>query len=144
MLSEKPDKSVTNASSISFIINACGKRLLFLADATEEAVLGIIEKMPDAYFDIVKLSHHGSLRNASNLFTKIDGEFFFVSTDGSKHNHPHLATIAKIIHRPSKITRKLVFNYPHKAYHFFNDEQLQKTYNYSAILVSEGEEIIIA
>jgi len=139
----QPDRSVTNASSISFMINTQGKKLLFLADAHEDIILKSVDILGVNFFDAIKLSHHGSLKNASKLFEKIDGEYFLISTDGSKHDHPHMATIAKIISRPSKFTRKLVFNYPHKTYEFFNDKALMEEYNYSVELTSATAPIVI-
>ena len=143
-LTSLPDKSPTNASSISFILDSQGKRLLFLADAPDALVVNTLKNLPIRFFDVIKLSHHGSLKNANSLFNYIDGEFFLISTDGSKHNHPDLSTLAKIVDRPGKKKRQLVFNYPNKAYLFFNDRVMMRQYNYHVHLLADGDPIYIA
>ena len=130
-ISSLPDNSPTNLSSISFLLQAQGKTLLFLADAAEDQIISSMDQMSLNYFDVIKVSHHGSLKNANKLFDYIDSEYFLISTDGMKHQHPDFATIAKIISRPCETTRKLIFNYQNEAYHFFHDTSLMKQYNYS-------------
>jgi beta-lactamase superfamily II metal-dependent hydrolase len=68
----KIDNTEVNGSSISFILEYKGKRLLFLGDCHEDI---IIEKLTilhnngnNLVFDVVKLSHHGSERNNFNLY----------------------------------------------------------------------------
>ena len=139
-----PDKSITNASSISVLIDRMGKKLLFLADGAEEQIIPALDDLRTNYFDVIKLSHHGSLKNATKLFDNIDGEYFLISTNGIQHDHPHIATIAKIISRPSKITRKILFNYAHDVYKYYNNESLMSKYNYSVFLTSSTDPIIIA
>lgn len=131
LLSSSPDKSPTNASSISFFLQSQGTSLLFLSDAPEEQIIKALKDLSISYFDAIKLSHHGSLKNANTLFNYIDGEFFFISTDGSKHGHPDLSTLAKIIIRPCVKTRKLIFNYPNNAFQYFNNTAMMERYNYT-------------
>jgi len=136
-LSVSPDSSCTNASSIAFTLQAQGKNLLFLADATEEQIIKSLDFMSAKFFDLIKVPHHGSLGNANKLFDYIDGQVFLISTDGSKHNHPDRATLAKIVTRPCLKQRTLVFNYPNDAYHYFNNIVLMNEYNYAVQLSNE-------
>jgi len=132
-----PDLSCTNASSIAFMLQSQGKNLLFLADATEKQIVESLDSIPTKYFDLIKVPHHGSLGNANQLFDYIDGQFFLISTDGTKHNHPDRATLAKIVTRPSLKQRTLVFNYPNDAYHYFNNPILMSEYNFTVQLSYE-------
>jgi beta-lactamase superfamily II metal-dependent hydrolase len=111
-----PDDSVTNGSSISVIIEIGATRLLFLGDSwsqdVEEALLVRFGSDKPHYFDAVKLSHHGSLRNTSPLLLScIDSPCFFISTNGERHNHPDVPVLKAIVDRPSKFQRNLYFNH---------------------------------
>ena len=119
------------------------RKLLFLGDASEEQILRAIKSEEVSYFDVIKLSHHGSLKNANKLFDFIDGEIFLISPDGMVHNHPDIATLAKIISKPCRKTRKIIFNYPNKAYYFFNNELMMKKYQYIVQLLKDNEPITI-
>jgi metal-dependent hydrolase (beta-lactamase superfamily II) len=136
------DISVTNLSSIAFVMEIEHKRLLFLGDSCETQIISELKKLNITFFDVIKLSHHGSLRNAQTLFDFIDGEYFLISTDGKKHdNHPSLATLAKIVTRPTDKTRILVFNYENEGYKYFNKLEMMKQYNYEVRLLIGAEEI---
>lgn len=91
--SGKTDESRTNCSSIAFLLEYEGIRMLFPGDCP---VWLFGDKLPEE-LDIVKLPHHGSEKN-------IDGEFigkkkvscYLLSTDGKRHGHPSKAVIAAI------------------------------------------------
>jgi beta-lactamase superfamily II metal-dependent hydrolase len=136
------DDSVGNGSSISFILEAENKKVLFLADAfPEDVIVGLKQKYSDEpdypiFFDAVKISHHGSFRNNSpDLFKIIDSGYFLFSTNGEhqSHKHPDVETICCIINRdlPSQITeRNLIFNYELGHLKDFNTKELKKEFNY--------------
>lgn len=112
----EPDSSATNGSSISFVLETEGKRLLFLGDSHAETVVASLralyyeEKAPYK-FDAVKLSHHGSYNNNSpELFSLIDSGKWLISTNGDKYSHPDMPTLAHII--TSGVDNQLYFNYP--------------------------------
>lgn len=110
------DESIHNGSSIAFIFEYSGKRLLFLGDAHNNVItdsikaLGYSEDNP-LLLDYVKLSHHGSKHNTSPEFLKlISCQNFIISTNGNKHGLPNKLTLARIIDQfPSA---SLLFNYP--------------------------------
>lgn len=111
-----PDTSPTNGSSIATIIDASGKRLLFLGDAWAEDVATELKQIAggDApqMFDAIKVSHHGSVYNTSvDLLSLIDAPVFLVSSNGSKHNHPDFEVLAEIVDRPATVERTIYFNY---------------------------------
>ena len=112
----KSDKSVTNGSSISFVLQGNNKKILFLGDSwAEDAISGLDSLAHDEgieIFDAIKVSHHGSYRNTSpELLSRVDSEKYLISTDGSKHSHPDWPVLRAIVDRPAEFTRSLIFNY---------------------------------
>lgn len=112
----KPDNSPTNASSIATIIELNGIRLLMLADALAEDILMAVHRLrsqgESMIFDAIKISHHGSNYNTSpELLQVIDAPKYFISSDGSKHNHPDIELLRAIVDREAIFTRTLYFNY---------------------------------
>jgi len=111
-----PDKSVTNSSSIAFIAHVGSAKVLFLGDAWSEDIELQIKKLKTEnkplIFDAIKVSHHGSLHNTSvSLLELIDSSAFFISSNGSLHNHPDLAVLKEIVDRPSEFKRNLYFSH---------------------------------
>ncbi|KFC18317.1 MBL fold metallo-hydrolase [Epilithonimonas lactis] len=136
------DDSVGNGSSISFVIEAEGKKMLFLADAFAEDVISRLEMIypnKDEYpifFDLIKVSHHGSFRNNKpELFEIIDSDKFLFSTNGKhpKHVHPDIDTISCIINRnlPKDVEfRELIFNYDLEHLNDFKTKELEEEFSY--------------
>lgn len=107
-----PDKSVTNGSSISLIVEIENRRLLFLADSWAEDMVIALAPSGPTIFDAVKIAHHGSLRNTSpDLLALVDSPHFFISTNGDGHDHPDFAVLKAIVDRPAAFFRTLHFNY---------------------------------
>ena len=90
------DTSIANQSSIVFTFEYAGIRILFCGDAWAENI-------PGGKFDLVKLSHHGSIRNVSEaLLTRIQSEKFLICADGT--SHPNKETIAKLLKQYGRIS----------------------------------------
>ena len=107
-----PDTSVTNGSSISFILEIEGQRLLFLGDSWANEIVTALKSRGRMMYDAVKISHHGSVRNTNQeLLQLIDSPHFFISTNGDQHNHPNFAVLKAIVQRPASFKRTLHFNY---------------------------------
>lgn len=111
-----PDKSVTNASSISVLIKVGGKSLLFLGDCLAEDLVEQVARRAvrgeRVWFDLIKLSHHGSVHNTSpELLALIDSDTYLISSNGDKHGHPDFPVLKAIVDRPAQFTRTLHFNY---------------------------------
>lgn len=136
------DDSVGNGSSISFVLESEGKKLLFLADAFAEDVIVKLEELyPNKeeypiFFDLIKVSHHGSFRNSkAELYKIIDSDKFLFSTNGKhpKHTHPDIETIACIINRdlPKDVEfRELIFNYDLEHLKDFKKRELKEEFKY--------------
>lgn len=96
----KPDESKTNKASISFIFSYKDKNIAFLGDAHAEDVICGLEKYwnkDDIY--MVKLPHHGSKYNTSDMLLKsMKSKKFIIS----KKSAIHKETISRIIHNCEK------------------------------------------
>ncbi|TRX35107.1 MBL fold metallo-hydrolase [Flavobacterium sp. ZT3R18] len=106
----KWDDDLINSSSIAFIANYNGKKILFLADANPDLVCEELEKMGHTEasplkVESVKLGHHGSKFNTTiDLLKRIKTNSFIISTNGTgPYYHPNRETIVRI----AKYGRKL-------------------------------------
>ncbi|WP_445407179.1 ComEC/Rec2 family competence protein [Acinetobacter seifertii] len=140
-----PDPSLNNKSSLSFMLQSDDKKILFLGDCHAETVefwlsgLG----MESITVDAVKISHHGSKNNTSlSLLERIKCNKYFVSTNGKKHSHPDLETLARIAIINKDNETYIYINY--KIEHiplWFLDELKEKYSNIKIIMDIEEVEI---
>lgn len=145
-----PDVSATNGSSISFVLEIDGKRVLFLGDSHAETIVESLtvlyagEKEPYR-FDAVKLSHHGSYNNNSpKLFSVISSDKWLISTNGDKYNHPDLPTLAYIITQNGYgSNNKLFFNYKLPICEELTKREYHKEYNYEIITSDDDKGVTI-
>lgn len=135
-LAEEPDsedKTKPNGSSIAFLFEYAGKRVLFGADAHPSMLLRSLERhSPKARVkvDAFKLSHHGSMSNLSNaLLDKVDCPRFLVSSSGASFGHPHPETLARIVTR-RKTKKTLCFNYASGYTLVWDEAAVRKAFNY--------------
>jgi beta-lactamase superfamily II metal-dependent hydrolase len=84
------DASQSNKSSIVFEFLYEGKKMLFTGDAWAEDIVAV---SADKY-DVIKLPHHGSIRNISEQWKNIKCNQFIICTDGVMH--PDKQTLAKL------------------------------------------------
>lgn len=145
-----PDTSPTNGSSISFILQVGDKKILFLGDSHSDLVESELKKhlcikgLP-IYFDLVKLSHHGSFSNNSpELLELIDSDKWIISSNGKIHNHPDIETLAWILTKDDKIKRNIFFNYPLAICLELSNSELKEKYNYEIIFPETEEPIEIS
>ncbi len=90
------DMSPTNRSSIAFMLEYEGIRMLFPGDCPLQLFQ---EKLPDQ-IDIVKLPHHGSAKNIDREFIKnTEVAYYLLSTEGKINGHPSGAVIGSILYR---------------------------------------------
>jgi hypothetical protein len=119
------DISITNNSSLAFLVEIKNSKFLLLGDANIITVTENLRKLGYSKdnkldLDFVKLSHHGSKKNISNEFLEIiKTNKFIISTNGMRHSHPDKETLAKIIMNPERDLSQcvdLMFNYPSETY----------------------------
>mgnify|MGYP003624479126 CR=1 FL=1 len=143
------DNASANGSSIAFIIEHKKKKLLFLADAHPSIIINNLrlhykeENFP-IYFDIIKISHHGSQKNTSlELLKMITSQQYIFSTNGKTYNHPDKETISRIISQKTTYTKELLFTYHLESTKEFKDDKLMKEYNYQITEMNGSEPIKI-
>lgn len=136
---------LANASSIAFILECDGIKVLMLGDSYPQTIVDYltskdIGKTLQIKIDYMKVSHHGSRNNTNNdLLGMIDCQNFIFSTNGGKGNacHPNRETIAHIVCHPLRDNNKkikLFFNYDRNiivtnGQKFINDGEPQR-YNF--------------
>jgi hypothetical protein len=133
----KEDTSVTNQSSIAFVMESGEKKLLFLGDSHPSIAGRSIERLYGRAegairFDFIQVSHHGSFNNNSpDLLQMTDSPHYCISTSGEKHGHPGPETLAWIIGREAFSDRTIHFNYCHKIMERIDDPALKRQYHYT-------------
>lgn len=135
------DDSRTNLSSISFLLEYRGKRVLFLADNIAEHALKMTGE--EIYFDAVKLPHHGSIKNLSDAFlNQCATDKYLISTNSSKHGHPDLETLAKIINKSTDYKKKIFFNYETGKVRDF-EKRIDGLGNTEFVYLHSGQKIVL-
>jgi beta-lactamase superfamily II metal-dependent hydrolase len=135
-----PDTSATNGSSISFVLEVEGKRVLFMGDShsetIEESLAMLYGKENKPYrFDAVKVSHHGSYNNNSpKLFSMIACDKWLISTNGDTYNHPDMPTLAYIITQDTGRSKGLYFNYRLPVCEELVKEKYHNDYQFEVII----------
>lgn len=138
------DTSVHNGSSLSFIIEYCGNKFVFLGDAHPSTIIkglndfGYCSKSP-LNADLVKISHHGSKKNTNySLLDILNSKKYIISTDSTIHGLPDKLTLARI---HSHTTDSIIyFNYEEllEVNEIYNKEELEK---YKDRIISINEDI---
>lgn len=98
------DDNVENGSSIAFLSELNGFRVLWLADAHPKLLAQSIREMGYTpknrlICDYVKITHHGSKGNNSDeLYELIDCSHYVISADGTNRNYlPSKESLARIL-----------------------------------------------
>jgi len=106
------DSSLANKTSFSFLLTYEDKSFLMLGDSHIETILDWLRKKDDLLsLDAVKVSHHGSKFNINREFLElIDCNRYLISTNGKKHNHPDIETLARIAKFSKKDNTQIIIN----------------------------------
>ncbi len=134
---EIEDNSETNGSSITFLLEEGDKKALFLGDAIPSQVMDQLRKMQGQSkpkpikVNVLKVAHHGAWsNNHPDLFDLVHADYYLFSSNGKRHHHPHLQTIAWIL-KKNPAQKTLVFNYRQaNRLSILENENLQKKYQY--------------
>jgi hypothetical protein len=92
------DSSPYNLSSIVVLAECDGKRMLLTGDARDDHVLAGLDQAGIAkdgrtHVDILKLPHHGSIRNMrAEFFERVTADHYVISADG-RHGNPESETL---------------------------------------------------
>lgn len=132
------DTAAPNGSSIAFLAEYEGKRVLFGADAHPGLLarsLGLLGQPLPIACDLVKVPHHGSQANSTiALFEHVESDHYFVSTNGTYFEHPDPAAIARIVTRPGAAVRTIYFNYAQDHTRVWDEDEASKAqYGYRCV-----------
>lgn len=135
------DDSQANRSSIAFIAEHDGKKVLFAGDACVETLLNGLERFAPGEvveFELVKIPHHGSPHNISkSLIDKLDCKRWIFSSNGSNFNHPKQEAVARVIEFVD--APQLIFNYRSDENVIWEVPEIQQIYNYTAVYPALGQ-----
>ncbi|MBY5841303.1 hypothetical protein J3P71_20885 [Rhizobium leguminosarum] len=142
-----PDAAEANGSSIAFILEYEGKRLLLCGDAHSETLEAALRPLAEANggqyrIDLMKVSHHGSRGNTSpSLLKMIDCDRYAISTNGSReHCHPHEELIARIVSQPDNRKAKTIYcNYRQAYTTSWQNRALSARWNYEVVFPDVAE-----
>lgn len=142
----KPDRATPNGSSIAFLAEFAGRRVLMGADAHP----GVMERRLAALgygptnrlrVDLFKVNHHGSRANLSpGLLQMLDCTRFAFSTDGTKHHFPDAETVARILANDPNRDKILYFNFRQKQALTWDVPALQSQWHYCVVMPAPGQE----
>ena len=144
-----PDKAPANGSSIAFIGDYAGTRVLFGADAYApvlvKSLLAMGYSADDPYpLAAMKAPHHGSSHNFSReLMELAPSARILISTNGDKFRHPDLAAVARMV-KYNAPDATLAFNYASEFNSFWAKPSRQEKYRYKAVYPeTEGEGLTV-
>lgn len=129
------DKSIANKSSISFLLEYGGFKILMLADSRSDIITKSLNSLGynkdnKLVLDYIKLPHHGSKNNLYyDLLEIIDCKKYIISTDGSMFNHPDKITLARILN----VFNDVEFYFNSKVYEKIFLEEDKKEYKFACI-----------
>lgn len=107
------DGSIPNLSSITFVAEAEGRRILFTGDARGDHLLeglgaaGLLDAEGRIHVDLLKLPHHGSDRNVNRtFFLDVTADIYAISANGL-HDNPDMATLIWIVEAAREQDREI-------------------------------------
>ena len=126
------DTSSANGSSIAFLIEYKGFRVLLAGDAHPSTLVQAIEHLgaDKLKLDACKLPHHGSRGSVSaELIKHLDCKAYIFSSNGDQFSHPHPEAVARVIEYGGE-RPELLFNYRSDETRIWDDEVLREAYGY--------------
>jgi Metallo-beta-lactamase superfamily len=132
-----PDGSLTNASSIGFLFEFEGIRLVFTGDGDDGCLARSLRPLAEQEggrlrIDALKVPHHGSAANLSKeMLGLLDCPTYLISTSGDRHHHPDDECMARIL-KFGGPAKDVVFNYRSRAAKW-QDPALEEEYGYRVL-----------
>lgn len=138
------DSELPNGSSIAFVADWSGKRILLAGDAHPDllaaSLSGLVQDGARYHLDLLKASHHGSTKNTTReLVELIDCKRLAISTNGNIHGHPDPQAIARFIQFGTEGRKHLHFNYRTSRTLPWDAENVKDRYNYETHYPTETE-----
>lgn len=134
------DEGGPNSQSIVILVECDGKKILLTGDCTPKELYKSLHAYNITHdspldLDLMKLPHHGSLRNVTkDIISEIRCSNYIISTNvNKKYCFPNKETVAKLIsyRNPSEKTISVFFNYQEslKILNITEEEQAEKNIN---------------
>jgi len=139
VLGQQTDDAAANGSSIAFLIEYQGRRLLLTGDAWPSVLERSLDRYAQQYGSPVavqdfKLAHHGSFSNLSKrLIRALQADRYLLSSSSQYYKHPDAEAIELILQHHNGGTPTLVFNYLSPKTKPWADKELQKERGYKAL-----------
>jgi len=136
------DTSRTNPTSIGFLFEYDGVRIMFTGDGDDARLVRSLADQAQAEggrvrLDALKVPHHGSAANISKeLLDLIDCPRYLISTNGARHGHPDDVAMARILKYGGE-TKEIAFNYRSRAA-LWDVPQWKADYGYTVLMPSPG------
>ena len=130
------DREPPNGSSIAFVAEYRGMRVLLAGDAHPDVLAAALEPLAKVEggryrVDLFKVSHHGSGKNTSPALARLlDCRRWVISTNGTRHGHPDQQAIARLLQFAPDGRRILYFNYRTARTLPWDDDALKRRYSY--------------
>lgn len=135
----RPDRTEPNGSSIAFLAEYEGRVALLGADAFPEVIERSLRRLGYSEanrleLDLFKVCHHGSKANTSPALLKmIDCKRFAISTDGSRHGHPDVQSIARILVNDKAQPKTLYFNFAQPSAKTWQNQETEREFGYTCV-----------
>lgn len=128
------DDTAPNGSSIAFLLEYEGKKMLLGADAHPSVLVDAVKILNGGKpleVDLLKVPHHGSKNNTSkDLLDVVRCRTALFSSNGAYYKHPDKEGVARVIkHSPKGV--KLVFNCKSEFNDMWDSNELRKRWAYS-------------
>lgn len=134
------DTAVANGSSIAFVVEYDGARVLFGADAFPSRLLSSLEDhygTAPYHFDLVKVPHHGSENNVSIDFIEaLDCPRYLFSSNGCRYKHPSRQAVARVVKHGKN--PNLIFNYRTEFNAIWDEAILKHIHKFSTTFGDES------
>jgi beta-lactamase superfamily II metal-dependent hydrolase len=122
------DKSVPNLSSIVVHVEVGGKKLLLTGDAHGDDVVKAWKELglgtTPAIIDVLKMPHHGSIRNTTESFLKFFIADHYVFSANGKYDNPDAPTLEALVKMHGK--RKVVLHFTNEDITWKKPYKLEK------------------
>lgn len=122
--SAKQDKSVPNLSSIVVLVEVGGRKLLLTGDAHGDDIVTAWKELglgtEPTKVDLLKMPHHGSIRNTTGNFLKFFAADHYVFSADGRHDNPDASTIEAVVK----------FNGPRKIKMYFSNDDVTWSESY--------------
>lgn len=122
------DKSVPNLSSIVVLVEVGGRKLLLTGDANGNDVVAAWKELglgtKPATIDLLKMPHHGSIRNTSEAFLEFFIANHYVFSANGKYDNPDAPTLEALVKMHGK--RKIVLHFTNEDVVWAKPYKLEK------------------